>query len=99
MAHDTTVVRSIEAGEYLALKDSSLDADWRSLDSGHRQPPVNAGHAHEGRTLRVVGRQKRPDMLELRVELPDGSRLHVLAAWTDLAGASQTTSDVAVSRR
>jgi len=23
------------------------------------------------------------------VELPDGSRLHVLAAWTDLAGASQ----------
>jgi hypothetical protein len=36
-------------------------------------------------------------MLELRVELPDGSRLHVPAAWTDMAGASPTSTDVAVS--
>ena len=55
------------------------------------------GHAHEGRTLRVIGRQKRPGMLELRVELPDGSRLHVPAAWTDMAGASPTSTGVAVS--
>src|ERR1700751_3306668 len=36
-------------------------------------------------------------MLELRVELPDGSRLHIPAAWTDMAGVSQTSIDVAVS--
>ena len=54
-------------------------------------------HAHEGRTLRGVVRQKRPGILELRVELPDGSRLHVPAAWTDMAGVAPTSTDVAVS--
>ena len=42
------------------------------------------GHAHEGKVLRVIGRQKRADGLELRVRLPDGSRLHIPAAWTDM---------------
>ena len=40
------VVRSIEAGGHVALEDFNPDADWRSLDSGHRQPLGQCWRCH-----------------------------------------------------
>jgi hypothetical protein len=39
-----------------------------------------------GRALRVLGRMRRHGRLELLLELPDGSKCLIPAAWTDLAG-------------
>jgi hypothetical protein len=45
------------------------------------------GHAFEGRLLAVLRRLKRRAVPELLVELPDGSRTHIPAAWTDLSAS------------
>ena len=58
---------------------------------------TRAGHAHEGRVLRVVGRRQRPEGLELRVELPDGSRLHLPAAWADVSGGMAGCADAVIA--
>ena len=41
-------------------------------------------HAWEGRALELMGWMRRHGRLELILVLPDGSRLLVPAAWTDL---------------
>lgn len=43
-------------------------------------------HPLQGRALRVLGRMRRHGRLELLLELPDGSKCLIPAAWTDLAG-------------
>ncbi|MDT3445733.1 MULTISPECIES: DUF5372 family protein [unclassified Pseudofrankia] len=43
------------------------------------------GHPFEGRELRVLGRMRRHGALELILELPDGSKSMMPAAWTDQA--------------
>jgi hypothetical protein len=43
------------------------------------------GHPFEGRELRVLGRMRRHGALELILELPDGSKSMIPAAWTDQA--------------
>lgn len=44
-------------------------------------------HPLQGRALRVLGRMRRHGRLELLLELPDGSKCLIPAAWTDLATA------------
>ncbi|WP_239342108.1 DUF5372 family protein [Frankia sp. CiP3] len=43
------------------------------------------GHPFEGRELRELGRMRRHGALELILELPDGSKSMIPAAWTDHA--------------
>ena len=45
---------------------------------------VRTRHAFEGRALKVMGRRHRGGALHLLLQLPDGSRLLIPAAWTDL---------------
>lgn len=54
-------------------------------------------HPLEGHTLRVLGRMRRHGTDELLLELPDGSKSLVPAAWTDLtadAGETDATATV-----
>ena len=46
---------------------------------------VRERHPLRGRALRVLGRMRRHGRLELLLELPDGSKCLIPAAWTDLA--------------
>jgi hypothetical protein len=46
---------------------------------------VRGRHPLQGRALRVLGRMRRHGRLELLLELPDGSKCLIPAAWTDLA--------------
>ena len=46
---------------------------------------MRSRHPLQGRALRVLGRMRRHGRLELLLELPDGSKCLVPAAWTDLA--------------
>ena len=50
---------------------------------------VRARHAWEGRPLELIGWMRRHGRLELIVVLPDGSRLLLPAAWTDLKPSSE----------
>jgi len=43
------------------------------------------GHPFDGQDLRVLGRMRRHGALELILELPDGSKSMMPAAWTDQA--------------
>jgi len=45
---------------------------------------VRARHPLEGRWLELIGWMRRGGRLELILELPDGSRSLIPAAWTDL---------------
>jgi len=45
---------------------------------------TQAWHPLEGRDLRVLGWMRRLGRLELMLELPDGSKRLIPAAWTDL---------------
>ena len=45
-------------------------------------------HALEGKVLRILGTMRRHGEEELLLELPDGSKLLLPAAWTDLSGAT-----------
>ena len=64
-------------------------------------------HAWEGRSLELIGWMRRRGRLELIVELPDGSRLLLPAAWTDLkpsaepaaAGTLGSLDDLLAARR
>ena len=68
---------------------------------------VRARHAWEGRPLELIGWMRRHGRLELIVELPDGSRLLLPAAWTDLkpsteppaAGTLGSLDDLLAARR
>jgi len=68
---------------------------------------VRARHAWEGVSLALVGWMRRRGRLELFVVLPDGSRLLVPAAWTDLeaavdpppAGSLGSLDDLLATRR
>ena len=44
---------------------------------------LRKGHAFEGKALMVIGSIKRRGALLLLVILPNGSRSHIPAAWTD----------------
>ena len=54
------------------------------MASRRRFGSCGARHAWEGRSLELMGWMRRHGRLELIVVLPDGSRLLVPAAWTDL---------------
>ena len=68
---------------------------------------LRARHAWEGRSLELTGWMRRHGRLELIVELPDGSRLLLPAAWTDLkpsteppaAGTLGSLDDLLAARR
>ncbi|MBV8710642.1 MAG: hypothetical protein JOY56_02630 [Solirubrobacterales bacterium] len=68
---------------------------------------VRRGHAWEGRPLELTGWMHRHGRLELLVALPDGTRLLVPAAWTDLqapvealqAGTLASLDDLLAARR
>ncbi len=47
---------------------------------------MRARHPLEGRSLELIGWTRRRRRLELILVLPDGGRLLVPAAWTDLKG-------------
>jgi DNA-binding FadR family transcriptional regulator len=68
---------------------------------------VRRAHAWEGRPLELTGWMHRHGRLELLVALPDGTRLLVPAAWTDLqastepplAGTLASLEDLLAARR
>ncbi len=68
---------------------------------------LRARHAWEGRSLELIGWMRRHGRLELIVVLPDGSRLLLPAAWTDLkpsteppaAGTLASLDDLLAARR
>ena len=49
-------------------------------------------HPLRGQALRVLGRMRRHGRLELLLELPDGSKCLIPAAWTDLAAGDDGDS-------
>ena len=51
---------------------------------------VRERHPLEGCSLAVIGWMRRRGALELLVALPDGSRVLVPAAWTDLEAAVES---------
>lgn len=60
---------------------------------------TRARHPLEGRTLRLLGQMRRHGRLELLLELPDGSKSLIPAAWTDLEAPAATSEPATVGTR
>ena len=58
---------------------------------------VRPGHALEGKLVGVFARLKRQGEVLFLVELPDGSRGHIPAAWTDLTAVDDASATLQAS--